>query len=135
LDEIISLKGEIKLLKAVIAQLEGDTVAHEAELTIGRGEPVWSSRVTIRESVCAAAAKRMNGDVTPSPPPTNAGVASSWGGKKVALDGTSDAGFEVVNGRKSRDRRANRQRNKGVANPATAAAPAPLPVAVPVLSP
>jgi len=49
LDEIISLKGEIKLVKAVIARLEGDTVAHEAELTIGRGEPVWSSRETVRE--------------------------------------------------------------------------------------
>jgi len=34
LDEIVSLKGEIKLLKAVIARLEGDTVAHEAELTM-----------------------------------------------------------------------------------------------------
>jgi len=40
LDEIVSLKGEIKLLKAVIARLEGDSVAHEAELTVGRGEPV-----------------------------------------------------------------------------------------------
>jgi len=76
LDEIISLKGEIKLLKAVIARLEGDMVAHEAELTIGRGEPVWSSRETIRESVDAEAAKRMNGDVTPSPPPP-AGVGAA----------------------------------------------------------
>jgi len=53
LDEIFSLKGEIKLLKAVIARLEGDMVAHEAELTIGRGEPVWSSRENIRGSVRA----------------------------------------------------------------------------------
>jgi len=67
LNEIVSLKGEIKLLKAVIARLEGDTVAHEAELTIDRGVPVWSSWETIRGSVGAEAAKRMNGGVTHSP--------------------------------------------------------------------
>ena len=82
----ISLKGEIKLLKAVIARLEGDTVAHEAELMIGRGEPVWSSRETIRESVCTEAAKRMNGDVTSSPPPTDVGVVSCSDGRKVTFD-------------------------------------------------
>jgi len=49
LDEIVSLKGEIQLLKAVIARLESDSVAHEAELTIGRGEPVGSWRERIRE--------------------------------------------------------------------------------------
>jgi len=68
LDEIVCLKGEIKLLKAVIARLEGDTVSPEAKLTIGRGETVWSSRETIRDSVRVEAAKPMNGDVTPSPP-------------------------------------------------------------------
>jgi len=135
LDEIISLKGEIKLLKAVIARLEGDTVAHEGEFTIGRGEPVWSSRETIRESGRVEAAKRMNGDVTPSPPPPGAGVASSSGGKKVSFDGTSDAGFEVVDGRKSPGRRADRQRTKRVTNPATVAAPTPAPVTIPVSLP
>jgi len=53
LDEIVSLKGEIKLLKNVIARLEGDTVAHEAELAIGRGEPGWSSWGAIQGSVRA----------------------------------------------------------------------------------
>jgi len=44
LDEIVLLAGEIRLLKAIIARLEGDSVAHEAELTIGREEPVWLAR-------------------------------------------------------------------------------------------
>jgi len=110
LDEIVSLKGEIKLLKAVIAQLEGDTVAHEAELTIGRGEPVWSSRETIRESVRAESAKRMNGDVTPSPPPADIGVVSSSAGKKVAFDVSPDAGFIEVDRRRTRGGKAVRRR-------------------------
>jgi len=141
LDEIISLKGEIKLLKAVIARLEGDTVAHEAELTIGRGEPVWSSRETIRESVRAEAAKRMNGDVTPSPLPTDVGVASSSGLRKVAFVESPNDKFVVV-GRKDARGRLNRRRSK-VAGPAAAATPTPAPVpildaaptAVPVSSP
>jgi len=105
LDEIVSLKGEIKLLKAVIARLEGDTVAHEAELTVGSGEPVWSSRESIRGSVRAEAAKRMNGGVTPSPPPADVGVASSSGSKKVAFVESPDSGFVVVG---PRGRKANK---------------------------
>jgi len=131
LDEIVSLKREIKLLKAVIARLEGDTVAHEAELTVGRGEPVWSSRETIRGSVRAEAAKRMNGGVTPSPPPADVGVAFSSGGKKVAFEESPDAGFVVVGKRRSRGGKANRRRR----NPDPAPAPAPVPAAVPVSSP
>jgi len=134
LDKIISLKGEIKLLKAVIARLEGDTVAHEAELTIGRGEPVWSSRENIRGSVRAEAAKRMNSGVTPSPPPPDLGVASSSGGKKVAFDGSPDAGFVVVG---AGGPKANRRRRNKVASPAavTTPVPVPVPVTVPVSSP
>jgi len=136
LDEIISLKGEIKLLKAVIARLEGDTVAHEAELTIGRGEPVWGSLETIRTSVRAEAAKRMNGGGTPSPPPADVGVASSSGSKKVAFDESPDAGFVMVT---ARGRKANRRRRSRVAGPAAASnpdpAPAPVPTAVPLSSP
>jgi len=135
LDEIISLKGEIKLLKAVIARLEGDTVAHEAELAIGRGEPVWSSRETIRESVRAEAAKRMNGDVTPSPPPADFGVASSSGSKKVAFDESPDAGFVTTDRRRKRGRRTNRKGNGHDAGPANPSAPALVRVAVPVSSP
>jgi len=141
LDEIISLKGEIKLLKAVIARLEGDTVAHEAELTIGRGEPVWSSRETIRKSVRAEAAKRMNGDVTPSPPPTDVGVASSSGLRKVAFVESPNNDFVVVGRKDARGRRGRRWSK--VAGPAAAATPTPAPVpilataptAVPVSSP
>ena len=44
LEEIVLLAGESGLLKAVIARLEGDSVAHVAELTIGREEPVWLAR-------------------------------------------------------------------------------------------
>jgi len=134
LDEIVSLKGEIKLLKAVIARLEGDTVAHEAELTIGRGEPVWSSRETIRGSVRAEAAKHMNGGVTPSPPPADIGVASSSGSKKVAFDDLPDAGFVMVN---AGGRKTNRRRRNKVAGEAAAATPAPIPAptAIPVSSP
>jgi len=137
LDEIISLKREIKLLKAVIARLEGDTVAHEAELTVGRGEPVWSSRETIRESVRAEAAKRMNGDVTPSPPPTDVGVASSSGDKKVTFDESPDAGFVEVGKRRGRRRKSNRGSGTPVAGTASATthAPAPVPVAVAVSFP
>jgi len=134
LDEIISLKGEIKLLKAVIARLEGDTVAHEAELTVNRGEPVWSSRETIRGSVRAEAAKRMNGGVTPSPPPADVGVASSSGVRKVAFDESPDTGFVVVDRKNARGGKASRRRRRRNP-PAAASAPAPVPVAVPVLSP
>jgi len=134
LDEIISLKGEIKLLKAVIARLEGDTVAHEAELTIGRGEPVWSSRETIRGSVRAEAAKRMNGGVTPSPPPADVGVGSSSGVKKVAFDESPDTGFVTV---KAGGRKTNRRRRNKVAGTAAATTPASVsvPAAIPVSSP
>jgi len=137
LDEIISLKGEIKLLKAVIARLEGDTVAHEAELTVGRGVPVWNSRETIRSSVRAEAAKRMNGGVTPSPPPTDVGVASSSGGKKVAFEESPDAGFVVVDRKSTRGGRANRRRRRrdSTTGPAADSAPATVPLVVPVSSP
>ena len=137
LDEIISLKGEIKLLKAVIARLEGDTVALEAELTIGRGEPVWSSRENIRGSVRAEAAKRMNGVVTPSPPPADVGVASSSGSRKVAFDESPDTGFVMVDRRNARGGKASRRRRRRnpVAGPAAASAPAPVPIVVPVSSP
>jgi len=133
LDEIISLKGEIKLLKAVIARLEGDTVAHEAELTAGRGEPVWSSRETIRGSVRAEAAKRMNGGVTPSPRPTDVGVASSTGSKKVAFDESPDTGFITV---RAGGRKANRRKRNKVAGMAAATTPAPVsvPAAIPMSS-
>jgi len=135
LDEIISLKGEIKSLKAVIARLEGDTVAHEAELIIGRGEPVWSSRETIRGSVRAEAAKRMNGGVTPSPPPTDTGVASSSGSKKVAFEESPDTGFTVVERKNARGRGATKRRRRRDAGPAAVPTPAPVPVVVPVSSP
>jgi len=135
LDEIVSLKGEIKLLKNVIARLEGDTVAHEAELAIGRGESVWSSWGAIQGSVRAEAAKRMNGNVTPSPPPTDAGVASSSDGKKVAFDVTPDTSFVEVRKSGARGRKANRRRRDCVAGPFAMSAPTPVPVAVPVLSP
>ena len=136
LDEIVSLKGEIKLLKAVIARLEGDTVAHEAELAIGRGEPVRSSRENIRGSVRAEAAKRMNGDVTPSPPPADVGVASSSGGKKVAFETSPDTGFVVVGKRNTYGRKTNKRRRDPVTGPAaTTTTLAPVPVAVPVSSP
>jgi len=135
LDEIVSLKGEIKLLKAVIARLEGDSVAHEAELTIGRGEPVWSSRESIRSSVRAEAAKRMNGDITPSPPPADVGVASSSGSKKVAFDELPDTGFVVVGRKNARGGRTNRRGKNPVADPTAASTSAPVPAAVPVSSP
>jgi len=136
LHEIISLKGEIKLLKAGNARLEGDTVAHEAELTISRGEPVWGSREMIRESVRAEAAKRMNGYVTPSPPPSaDVGVVFCSGGKKVAFDESPDAGFVVLERKNTRGCKANKRRNGRVAGPTTMATPAPFPVAVPVSSP
>jgi len=139
LDEIISLKGEIKLLKAVIARLECDTVAHEAELTSGRGEPVWSSRETIWGSVRAEAAKRMNGGVTPSPPPDDVGVASSSGGRKVAFDESTNTGFVVVDRKDARGRKAGRRRHYKTAGPAATAKPAlvpfPVPATVPVSSP
>jgi len=135
LDEIVPLKGEIKLLKAVIARLEGDTVAHEAELTVGRGEPVWSSRETIRESVRAEAAKRMNGDVTPSPPPADIGVASSSGSKKVAFEKSLDTGFVVVDRKDARGRKANRRRQARISSPDTASAPAPAPAPIPTTVP
>ena len=64
-DEIVLLKDEIWLLNDVIARVEEDMVAHEAELTISRREPGWGSRERIRESVRAKAAKGMNGDLTP----------------------------------------------------------------------
>ena len=136
LEEIISLKGEIKLLKAVIARLEGYTVAHKAELTIGRGEPVWSSRENIWGSVRAEAAKRMNGGVTASLPPADVRVASSSGSKKVAFDESPDTDYVVVDRKDSRGRRANRRRRNKVAGPAAAAYPAPVPVpaAVPASS-
>jgi len=135
LDEIVSLKGEIRLLKAVIARLEGDTVAHVAELTIGKVKPVWSSRVTIRGSVRAEAAKRMNGGVTPSPPPTDVGVASSSGSKKVALDESLDTGFVVVDTNNARGRKSNRWRRDQGTGPTAASTQTPVPVAVPVSSP
>jgi len=135
LDEIVSLKREIKLLKAVIAGLEGDTVAHEAELTIGRGEPVWSSRETIRESIRAEAAKRMNCDVTPSPPFANAGTAPSSGDKKVTFVNNSDDGCVEVSRPGARGRKANRPWTNRVTGPTAVAAPASVPVAVPMLSP
>jgi len=110
LKEIVSLEGEIKLLKSVIARLEGDMVAHEAELGIGRGETVWSSQGAIRGSVRAAAAKRMNGNVTHSPPPTDAGVAFSSDSKKVAFDVTPDTCFVEVGKSGARGCKANRRR-------------------------
>ena len=135
LDETGSLKGEIKLLKAVIARLEGDTVAPEAGLMIGRGEPVWSSRETIQGSVRAEAAKRMNGGVTPSPPPTDVGVASFSGSKKVAFEESPDTGFVVVDRKDADGRKANRRRRGWVTGPAAASTPSPVSVTVPVSSP
>ena len=136
LDEIVSLKGQIKLLKAVIGRPEGDTVAHEAALTIGRGEDVWSSRETIRGSVGDKAARPMNGNVIPSPPPTDVGVASSSDGKKVPFDETPDAGFVVVGKGRTRGRKADRKRKNRVAGPAAPSTSAPDHVAIilPVLS-
>jgi len=121
--------------KAVIAQLESESVAHEAELTIGRGEPVWSWRERIRESVRAEAAKRINGDVTPSPPPNDTGVASSSGGRKVAFDESPDAGYVEVGKKKLRSRKANRLRRDLATGSTTATAPDPVPVTVPESSP
>jgi len=136
LDEIISLKGEIKLLKAVITRLEGNTVAHEAELMISRGEPVWGSREMIRESVRAEAAKCMNGDVTPSPLPlANVGVASSSKDKKVAFDESHGEEFVKVIKKGARGHKANTRMKNRVAGQASAVAPAPSPVVIPVSSP
>jgi len=135
LDGIISLREEIKLLKAVVARLEGDTVAHKAELMIGRGEPGWSSRDTIWESVRAEAAKRMNGDVTPSPPPADVGVASSSNSKKVAFEGFPDARFIRVGKKGARGHKANRRNRNRDAGPAVIATAAPVSAFVPVSSP
>jgi len=136
LEEIISLKGEIKLLKAVIARLEGDTFAHDAELTIGRGEPVWSSRENIRWSVCAEAAKRLNGGVTPSPPhPADVGGTSSSSSNKVAIDESTDAGFVVVDRTNAHGRKVNRRRRTRVTSRAVASSLVAIPAAVPVPSP
>jgi len=134
LDEIVSLKGEIKLLKAVITRLEGDTVAHETELTIGRGEPVWGSRDKIHELVHAEAAKCINGDVTLSPPPSNIRVAFSSGSRKVCFDESSNAGFVEVGKKFSRGCKANRRRRDRVTDPTAVTAHVPVPVAVPVSS-
>ena len=135
LDEIVYLKGEVWLLKAVIAWLEGDTVAHEAELTISKGEPVWASQERIRESFRAEAAMRMNCDVTPSPPPTSAGAAPSPGPKRVAFNNNPSANFVVVGEKSVRSRRANRQRKNWVAGPTTTKAPDPVPITAQVSSP
>jgi len=106
LDEIISLKGEIKLLKAVIARLEGDTVAHEAELTpfpphadVGIASSSGDKKVAFEESP---------------------------GNDFVVVDRRNARG-----GKASRQRR----RGNPVTGPAAASATAPFPVAVPVLSP
>jgi len=79
----------------------------------------------------------MNGGVTPCPPPTDVGVASSSGDKKVAFDVSPDTGFAVVDRKDARGRKANRRRRVRFTSPATASAPAPAPVptVVPVSSP
>ena len=129
------MKGEIKLLKAIIARLEGDSVAHEAELTIGRGEPVWGSQETIRESVRVEAAKRINGGVTPSPPLTaNDGASSSSGKKQVAFDESMD-GFVEISKKRNRGRKANRHRRDRVADQVAATTPAHIPQTVQTSSP
>jgi len=65
LDEIMLMKNEIRLLNAVFARLEGNSVAHEMELAVHKGEHVWGTREQARRSALEAAAKRMNGDVFP----------------------------------------------------------------------
>jgi len=130
------MKYEIKLWKAVIARLEGDSVAHEAELTVSRGEPMWGSRETIRESVRVEAAKRMNGGVTPSPPrPANVGAPSSSGGKQVSFDESSTTGFVEVKKKRAAGCKARRDRKRETADPVTAAAPASVPQVVLTSSP
>ena len=112
--------------------MEGDTVAHEAELTVTRGEPVWNAGENIPESVRAEAAKPIpvNGNVTSSPPPAHVGVVSSSRGKKVAIDETPGAGF-VEDGRKdTRGRKANRKRRNPAISQTGTAAPPPVPVGV-----
>jgi len=134
LDEIIAMKDEIKLLKAVIARLEGDSVAHEAELTVSRGEPMWGSRETIRNSVRAEAAKRMNGGVTPSPPPVaDVGAPSSSGRKQVSFDESSDGFVEVKKKRAGRGTRRNRKPR--ATNPVAETATAPIRPAIVASSP
>jgi len=136
LDEIIAMKDEIKLLKAVIARLEGDSVAHEAEWTVSRGEPMWSSGEMIRNSVRAEAAKRMNGGVTPSPPPAaDLGAPSVSGGKQVSFDESSTAGFVEAKRKRSGNRKANRDRKGKATGPVSAAAPAPVSHVVPASCP
>ena len=135
LDEIVSLKGEIKLLKAVIPRVEGDSVAHEAELTVGPGETVWSSRENIRGSVRADADKHMNGGVTPSPPPTDVCVACSSSSQKVAFVVSPDNEFVVVDRKNTGGCKTNRRRKNGVTGPVAASTPAPAPATVAMSSP
>jgi len=77
----------------------------------------------------------MNGDVTPSPPPNDTGVASSSSGRKVAFDESPDAGFVEVGKKKFRSRKANRLRRDQATGPTTATAPDLVPVTVPESSP
>ena len=72
------------------------------------------------------AAKRMNDGVTPSPPPTDVGVASSSGSKKVAFDESPDTGFVVVGRKDARGREANRRGRNRVTGPVAATTPPPL---------
>ena len=72
----------------------------------------------------------MNDGVTPSPPPTDVGVASSSGRKKVALEDSPDAGFVVVGRKDDRGRKTNRRKRSRVASPTATLAPAPVPAAV-----
>jgi len=131
LDEIIAMKDEIKLLKAVIARLEGDSVTHEAELMVNRGEPMWGSRETIRESVRVEAVKRINGGMTPSPPPAaNVDAPSSSCGKQVSFDESSATGFVEVRKKRTRGRKANKDTRGRATDPVIAAAPAPVPLPV-----
>jgi len=135
LDEIVSMKGEIRMLKGIIARLERDSVAHEVELVVRRGEPIWGSREKIRVSVHVEAAKRMKGDVTPSPSsPFDIGVPSQSDGKQVSFDESSLSGFDEVGRKPARSHRANRKRKEQVAGPPAAKAPAPTPIAIPVPS-
>ena len=97
---------------------------------------MWGSREKIRNSVRTEAAKRMNGGLTPSPPPTaNAGALSSSGGKQVSFDESSTAGFVEVKKKRAGGRKANRDMRNKATGSVTAAAPAPFPQAVLASSP
>ena len=66
------------------------------------GKSLFGWREQIRESVRTEAAKRMNGDMTLSPPPTDVCVTSTSGDKRVTFDEFPNPGFVEVGKRCAR---------------------------------